>query len=144
MNPSPNCLNLIRNCESCRLTAYQDTGGVWTIGWGHIGPEVHAGLVWTQAQADAAFISDLANAAASVRKLAPNCTQGQFDALTDFDYNCGAGSLSTSTLLHLHNAGNHTAASAEFGKWCHDDGVIEPGLVARRAYETLLYLGKPI
>lgn len=26
---------IIRRFESCRLVAYQDSGGVWTIGWGH-------------------------------------------------------------------------------------------------------------
>ena len=144
MNPSPACIRLDERCEGCRLTAYQDSGGVWTIGRGHTGPEVHAGLVWTQAQADAAFMADLAAAAADVRKFAPNCTQGQFDALTDFAYNCGAGNLQTSTLLRLHNGGNHNAAAAQFGQWVHDNGVILGGLVKRRAYEALLYLGEAI
>lgn len=144
MNPSPACLRLVQKCESCKLSAYLDSGGVPTIGWGHTGPEVHLGLTWTQAQADAAFMADLAEAAASVAKFAPSCTQGQFDALTDFAYNCGAGNLQTSTLLHLHNGGNHNAAAAQFGQWVHDNGVILGGLVKRRAYEVLLYLGETI
>lgn len=49
----------VKQAEGCRLVAYQDTGGVWTIGYGHTGPEVKAGLVWTQADADAALASDL-------------------------------------------------------------------------------------
>jgi lysozyme len=49
-----------RECE-----AYPDplTGAEpWTIGIGHTGPEVCEGLVWTDAQIDAAFTSDVAEA----------------------------------------------------------------------------------
>lgn len=28
-------LELIKRFEGCRLTAYQDSGGVWMIGYGH-------------------------------------------------------------------------------------------------------------
>lgn len=41
--------------EGCRLEAYQDTLGVWTIGYGCTGPEIVAGLVWNQEQADSQF-----------------------------------------------------------------------------------------
>jgi GH24 family phage-related lysozyme (muramidase) len=50
---------LMKSFEKCRLTAYLDSGKVWTIGWGHTGPEVVAGLVWSQLQADAQFLIDL-------------------------------------------------------------------------------------
>lgn len=45
--------------ESLRLVAYLDSGGVWTIGWGHTGPEVHRGLVWTREQAAEALKKDM-------------------------------------------------------------------------------------
>ena len=48
--------------EGLRLTAYKDSGGVWTIGWGHTGPDVHEGLVWTREQAEEAFQRDIGNA----------------------------------------------------------------------------------
>ena len=32
---SENGLALIKRFEGCRLTAYQDSVGVWTIGYGH-------------------------------------------------------------------------------------------------------------
>ena len=50
---------LIKSFEGCILKSYLDQGGVWTIGWGHTGDDVSEGLVWTQDQADAAFLSDL-------------------------------------------------------------------------------------
>lgn len=28
-------INLIKECEGCRLTSYKDSVGVWTIGYGH-------------------------------------------------------------------------------------------------------------
>ena len=46
--------------EGRRSEAYQCTMGVWTIGIGHTGPEVHEGLVWTDEQIDAAFDADVA------------------------------------------------------------------------------------
>jgi lysozyme len=45
--------------EGLRLKAYQDSGGIWTIGWGHTGPEVHEGLVWTRDQCVEALRKDL-------------------------------------------------------------------------------------
>ena len=35
-------IDRIKKFESCRLTAYQDAAGVWTIGYGHTG-SVYAG-----------------------------------------------------------------------------------------------------
>lgn len=45
--------------EGLRLKAYQDSGGVWTIGWGHTGPEVVEGLIWTREQCVEALKCDL-------------------------------------------------------------------------------------
>jgi GH24 family phage-related lysozyme (muramidase) len=36
-------IELIVSFESVRLTAYQDPVGIWTIGAGHTGPDVHKG-----------------------------------------------------------------------------------------------------
>lgn len=45
-------LDLIRRCEGCKLEAYRDTEGVWTIGWGDTGPNVVEGATCTQDDAD--------------------------------------------------------------------------------------------
>ena len=50
---------LTESGEGFSSRAYRDTGGVWTIGYGHTGPEVHAGLVWTHSQAVDALLADL-------------------------------------------------------------------------------------
>ena len=49
-------LDLIKRFEGCELEAYQDAVGIWTIGYGHTGSDVHKGLKITQAQADAGFL----------------------------------------------------------------------------------------
>lgn len=56
MTPSSKCYDLIKRFEGCRLEAYQDSVGVWTIGWGTTrypdGSPVSPGDKITQAEAD--------------------------------------------------------------------------------------------
>lgn len=141
---------LIQGFESCKLKAYPDakTGGApWTIGWGHTGPEVKPGLMWTMAQADAAFISDLAVFERDVTSLVTiPLTQNQFDALVSFAYNVGsdidaddiAEGLGDSTLLKKLNAGDLSGAADEFLKWCKPKNL--PGILRRRIAERALFL----
>ena len=56
---TPLLLQDLKRDEGCRLEAYQDTVGVWTVGFGHAGPDVKPGLTWTQAQADAQLQADI-------------------------------------------------------------------------------------
>lgn len=52
----------LKRDEGLRLEAYPDPlsgGDPWTIGYGHTGPEVRQGVVWTEAQAEAALIADI-------------------------------------------------------------------------------------
>ncbi|WP_110915636.1 lysozyme [Enterobacter roggenkampii] len=150
MKVGPEGRALIQSFESCKLVAYPDpgTGGVpWTIGWGHTGPEVKPGLVWTQAQADAAFLSDLAVFERDVNSLVKvPLTQNQFDALVSFAYNVGsdidaddiAEGLGDSTLLKKLNAGDYASAADEFLKWRKPLNL--PGILRRRKAERALFL----
>lgn len=52
----------LKRDEGLRLRAYPDplTGGApWTIGYGHTGPEVVPGLVWTKEQCERALVCDI-------------------------------------------------------------------------------------
>jgi lysozyme len=130
-------LHLTQQFESCRLTAYQDVKGVWTIGWGHTGPEVVEGLVWTQAQADAALQADIQWAVNVVNHLVTfQLTQEEFNATVDFVFNVGSGNFASSTLLKDLNAGNLTDAAAQFERWDKSGGQVIAGLLRRRNAEA--------
>lgn len=136
---SQNGLDLIKGFEGLRLSAYQDSAGVWTIGYGHTG-NVKPGDRITQAQADELLQKDTAWAQQAVRdQVKVPLSQGQFDALTSFTFNLGAGALEKSTLLKKLNAGDYAGAQAEFGKWVHAGGEVLQGLVRRRAAEADLF-----
>jgi lysozyme len=137
MQYSKQGLALTENFESCRLTAYQDVKGVWTIGYGHTGPEVVAGLVWTQNQADTALVCDIQSAVNTVNRLvtAP-MTQGVFDSLVDFVFNVGSGNFAGSTLLKLLNSGDTESAAQQFERWDYAGGVQIAGLLRRREAEA--------
>lgn len=134
-------LRLIKSFEGCRLAAYQDQRGIWTIGYGHTGPEVHEGLTCTLAQADAWLLGDTHTASRAVLDdVHVPITQNQFDALVSFAFNVGAGSLAHSTLLGYLNGGHTVSAAAEFLKWDHSGGVVDLGLIRRRSAEQALFL----
>lgn len=133
-------LTLTKNFEGCRLSAYADQGGVWTVGYGHTGPGVHAGLTITQDQADTFLLSDVAGAVACVNRLvtAP-IQQYQFDALVDFTFNLGCACLASSTLLRAVNAGDFAEAANEFLRWDHVGGMVVQGLLRRRQAEAQMF-----
>src|SRR5271166_29191 len=133
-------LQLTENFEGLRLTAYQDQVGVWTIGYGHTGPDVYAGLTISQNDATALLMHDVATAAACVNRLVTvPLTQDEFDALVDFVFNLGTQAFATSTLLRKLNAHDFNGAIAEFVKWDHAGGQVVAGLLRRRMAEAQLF-----
>lgn len=136
MEYSKQGLALTESFESCRLIAYQDVKGVWTVGWGSTGPSIVEGTVWSQDQADSQLVLDLTRAEHAVNTLVTvPMTQGVFDSLVDFCYNCGIGAFSGSTMLKLLNTGQNDEAANEFAKWSHASGVVVAGLLRRRLAE---------
>jgi lysozyme len=138
MQQSERGKELTKTSEGLRLKAYQDTGGVWTIGYGHTNG-VRPNQVITKEVADQLFEADNDFAEHCVNKFALPCTQNQFDALVDFVFNVGPSQFLSSTLLKLHKAGEYDKAAAEFPKWKYDNGKVIRGLVVRRAAEKALY-----
>ena len=133
---------LTESFEGCPLKAYWDAKGkCWTIGHGHTGPDVHEGLVWTQAQADSALLIDIHWAELVVNHMVTvQLTQCEFDALVDFVFNGGSGNFQSSTLLKLVDQGQFAQAALEFDKWDHSGGQVVAGLLRRRQAETDLFL----
>lgn len=140
MKTSNDGINFIRDHEGCRLTAYQDSGGVWTIGVGHT-RGVEEGQVITQEQADAFLSDDLGPVESCLNTaVTVSLNQNQFDALASFTFNLGAGAFTGSTLLKKLNSGDYAGAANEFPKWCHDNGQFVQGLYNRRMDEQHLFL----
>ena len=133
-------LAMTKSFEGLSLTAYRDVAGVLTIGYGHTGPDVTPGKTITEDEATALLLSDMAEAVACVNKaVTSTINQVQFDALVDFTFNAGRGSLLGSTLLRAVNAGDFVAAATQFGLWVHAGGEVVPGLVRRRKAEAALF-----
>lgn len=87
-------IKLIQHFESCKLKAYQDSGGIWTIGWGTTrygnGLRVKQGDTITQRKADAMFRLQLPRYEMMVKELIKiDLKQHEFDALVSFCYNAG-------------------------------------------------------
>ena len=140
MNISERGLNLIKSYEGCRLTAYKpvQTEQYYTIGWGHYGPDVYAGMSITQDQADNMLREDVKYYADAVDRYNSrfNFTQEEFDALTSFTYNCGVGSLQA--VMSCCNTKQEIAEECKL--YNKGGGIILAGLVRRREEEYQLFM----
>ncbi len=141
MQISQNGIDLIKRWEGCKLTAYKDSVGIWTCGYGSTGKDIKEGTVFTQPQAEDRLMAHLDGVEQCVgRCVEVDITQNQFDALCSFVYNLGCANLRVSTLLKKLNDGDLKGASEEFPKWCKAGGKVLKGLQARRADEQRLFL----
>ena len=99
-------LSLVKEFEGLRLNAYQDSVGVWTIGYGHTGSDVYKGLAITQAKADSLLQADLGKFNTCVSTYINRALNGnQVGALMSWSFNVGCGALQSSTLRTRMNAG---------------------------------------
>lgn len=138
-------ISLIKMFEGLRLEPYKDSGGLWTIGIGHlIRPGEHFTRITTR-QAEAILQSDLRVARGGVERVVKvPITDNQFGALVSFAFNCGTTALERSTLLKKLNAGNIKGAQDEFAKWNKVKGKVVRGLTRRRAAEAALFASTAI
>lgn len=140
-------LDLIKRWEGLRLTAYQDSVGVWTIGYGHTAeagpPAPKAGMKITEKEADDILKRDLGQYERAVTKaisVAP--TSNQFAAMVSLCYNIGPANFATSTVVKLVNAGDPRGAAEAFLRWNKAGGKVLAGLTHRREDEKKLFLTK--
>jgi lysozyme len=131
---------LIARFEGFRSAPYQDSVGVWTIGYGHTSGVGPATKPVTKAQALKLLEADAAIAATAVRDLVKvRLNQNQFDALVSFAFNLGTGALAESTLLKKLNKGDYKGAAGQFGQWVYAGHTRLEGLVLRRRAEAHLF-----
>lgn len=141
MKISQDLIDFIKLAEGCKLTAYQDSAGIFTIGYGHAG--VHSGMVISNDQALQLLQNDLYKVQLAVNDLLEvDVTQGQFNALCDFAFNCGSGNLQKSTLLEDINSGNLADVDVQFPRWDRSGGVVIDGLLKRRLAEDAMFNGR--
>lgn len=132
-------LNLIKEFEGFRNNAYQDSAGVWTIGYGHT-LTARPGMRISRSEGERLLRQDLVRFEKGVRdRVHVPLTQNQFDALVSFAFNVGVGAFSKSTLLRLLNQGDYNGAKNEFRRWVHAGGRRLQGLVRRRDREAQLF-----
>ena len=137
-------IDLICSFEGLRLKAYDDGGGVWTIGYGTTiypnGIKVKRGDTCTLVQAKAYMTHDLKKFESAVNTaVVVPVNQNQFDALVSLAYNIGIKAFTNSTLLKKLNVGDIRGAAAQFSVWNKAGGKVMQGLVNRRAVERKLF-----
>lgn len=131
-------LALIKQFEGCRLTAYQCSAGVWTIGYGHTAG-VHKGMKITQAQAVEYLKQDVAKFEKYVNNpsyvpFTDKLNQNQFDALVSFAFNLGQGNVKKLCTGRVMNQIPYAMQ-----QYCKAAGKTLPGLQRRRKAEAALY-----
>lgn len=135
---SANGLNLIKSFEGCKLTAYKcvPTEKYYTIGYGHYGSDVKAGMTITLKRAEELLLQDCQKFVNHVNSYMDkyNFNQNQFDALVSFAYNIGS-------IKQLTANGTRTTAqiSTKITAYNKSGGKVLNGLVKRRAKEKELF-----
>jgi lysozyme len=142
--PSTVAIAQIERLEGLRLEAYEDVGGVRTIGYGHtFGVTPHE--VIDEYEAEQLLIADLnrtklnTDAAITVMLM-----QHEYDALMSFAYNIGATKFARSDVLRHVNSGNIEKAGQAMLTWSHVNHKLVWGLLQRRKLERRWLTANPL
>jgi len=157
MKVSAKATEVIKHHEGVRFKPYRCPAKLWTIGVGHVlypdqgkmpidqrdgyalRPEDNR--TFSKEEVDAILRADLARFESGVSRLiTAKLTQGMFDGLVSFSFNCGLGTLQRSTLRLKLNRGDKEGAAEEFLKYCMAGGKILKGLQNRRIDEKAMFL----
>lgn len=144
----------IKNSEGLHV-AYKNAGEAnYTIGYGHSGPDVTAGMTITEDEATALFRKDIASFEAALNKANTQygleLSQNQFDALLSLTYNLGTNWFNQGYRLAKYLRNGFKDADGEpisdleiadsFGAICSSGGTIWNGLITRRLEEARIFL----
>jgi lysozyme len=131
---------IIKEFEGTSLAAYQDQGGIWTVGFGCT-HGVSKGMTITQEQAEERLKYDLQDTLNRVQaQVDVPLTDNQLAALLSFTFNEGAGHLHESTVLAKLNQKDYACAADAFLLWDKCRGSVVSGLLRRRQAERELFL----
>lgn len=157
MKVSAKALEVIRHHEGVRQRPYRCPAKLWTVGVGHVlypeqgklkieerdgfplRPEDYR--LYSMEEINGILANDLQRFERGVESLIRNSlTQGQFDGLVSFAFNCGLGTLQRSTLRQKVLRGDIQGAAEEFLKYCMAGGKPLKGLQNRRIDERAMFL----
>lgn len=145
---SHQCIALVTHFEGFESKPYQDSVGVWTIGYGTTrypdGSRVKNGDPEIDEYTAENYLYDhfehsVIPAMKRYITTYAELNQDQIDAVASWVYNLGAGNLNSSTLLKKLNRSDWSGAADEFGRWVYAGGEVLPGLVRRRKSEAHLF-----
>ena len=155
INFSENALKKVRKFiadrEGYSENAYQDTRGVWTIGYGHT-KNVKQGDKITKEDAEKFFKEDLEEHIIPLNKVKVPLNDNQKAALASLIYNIGGTSFSNSSILKKLNEGDMEGAAEAFELYCKETKTVNingenvrkkftnQGLLNRRKKEKELFL----
>lgn len=139
MITSNSAKEMIKGFEGLRLQAYQDAGGIWTIGYGHTS-SVYPNMRITEAQANSLFESDIKKVEDHINKYNFELSKNQFDALVSWTFNLGVGTFDKVIvpLLLVHGPADESIPY-KMEKYYYANGQPLQGLIKRRKIEAELY-----
>jgi lysozyme len=146
MNINKATVDLVKEFEGCKLTAYKDVAGVWTIGYGTtaragLGIIPVEGMTITQDEADRLLLDGLNKFADQIRPMLPaDINDNMFGACLSLAYNVGGYNFGRSTVLSTLQDGDYAKSADAFLMWNRAGGKILKGLVRRREAERKLFL----
>ena len=157
MKVSNKALSVIKHHEGTRVRPYRCPALLFTVGVGHVLYPEQGRLKldermafklrpeddrqFTMEEVNGILASDLQRFERGVESMVPiRLTQGQFDGLLSFSFNCGLGTLQRSTLRQKVLRGDMAGAAQEFLKYCMGGGKILRGLQNRRIDERAMFL----
>lgn len=149
MKTNESGLKLIKDFEGCKLHAYICPAGKWTIGYGHTkGVNKRTGKI-TQEQAEQLLKEDVEDFEIELdlvlRENGIELNENQYSAIISFCFNLGINNFINSTLFKVikKDPENYKEIDKQFMRWVYGGGKILPGLMKRRAAESLLYQTPP-
>ena len=139
--PLEHTKRLLKPFEGCRLKAYKDIVGIWTIGYGEtLG--VIEGMVWTQEEAERHLNERVGY---FLRNVYLKCPQLLLEppiraaACASLAYNIGLGAFGVSSVCRYTKIREYTKAGASFLLWNKAGGRVVKGLTVRRIKERFNY-----
>jgi lysozyme len=139
-------LEIVKEFEGCKLTAYKCPAGVWTIGYGttaaaFVGVEPKVGMTITQAEAEKYLKLAIKKFAEAIKPaITQPINENEFGAFVSLAYNIGSGAFKKSSALRHFNAGDKAKAADAILMWNKAGGKVLAGLTRRRAAERALFL----